>query len=64
MYLDDEANATPSRPSQVRVELRGDWQPSPAVPGVTVEGSRNGVTALVFTCRDGATREVVLKPKE
>jgi chondroitin-sulfate-ABC endolyase/exolyase len=63
-YLDDEANATPSRPSVVRVELRGDWQPSPAVPGVTVEGNRNGVTTLVFTCRDGATREVVLKPKE
>jgi chondroitin-sulfate-ABC endolyase/exolyase len=62
-YLDDEANATPSRPSVVRVELRGDWQSATAAPGVTVEESRNGVTALVFTCRDGATREVVLKPK-
>jgi chondroitin-sulfate-ABC endolyase/exolyase len=63
-YLDEEANSTPSRPSQVRVELRGDWQLATAAPGVTVEESRNGVTALLFECRDGATREVVLKPKE
>jgi hypothetical protein len=62
-YLDDEANSTPSRPSQVRVELRGDWQPATATSGVTVEESRNGVTALRFTCRDGATREIVLKGK-
>jgi len=62
-YLDEEANAAPSRPSQVRVELRGDWQSATATSGVTVEESRNGVTALRFTCRDGATREIVLKRK-
>jgi hypothetical protein len=60
-YLDEEANSTPSRSSQVRVELRGDWQPAPTASGVTLEESRNGVTALLFECRDGATREVVLK---
>lgn len=31
--------------------------------GVTVERCRNGVTVLIFTCRDGATREGVLRPK-
>ncbi len=60
-YLDEEANATPSRPSVVRVELRRDWQVAASVPGVAVEESRNGVTALLFTCRDGATREVLLR---
>jgi hypothetical protein len=62
-YLDDEANATPSRHSQVRVELRGDWHLATPTPGVALEEIRNGITALLFTCRDGATREVALKRK-
>ena len=62
-YLDNEANSTPSRPSQVRVELRGDWTLPTATPGIEVESYRNDVTALVFNCRDGATRELFLQRK-
>jgi len=62
-YLDNEATATPSRPSQVRVELRGDWTLPTDTLGIEVESYRNDVTALVFNCRDGATRELFLQRK-
>ena len=60
-YLDDEANATPSRPSVVRVELRGKWRVSEPAVHAKVCGERDGVTVLEFSCANGATNEVMLK---
>lgn len=50
----------PSQPSEVRVTLRGHW--GLAEPSAWCRTERSGDdTALVFTCREAATREVKLK---
>jgi chondroitin-sulfate-ABC endolyase/exolyase len=60
-YLDNEANATPSRPSIVRVELRGKWRVSEPGVHVKVCGERDEVTVLEFSCANGATIAVMLE---
>jgi hypothetical protein len=60
-YLDDEANATPARPSVVRVELRGKWRLGADEQAVRVLGVRADVTVMEFACRDGLTIEVKLE---
>lgn len=59
-YLDDEANATPSRSSVVRIELRGDWAQREPVPDVLPARPSAGKTLLEFRCRDALTREIRL----
>jgi hypothetical protein len=60
-YLDDEANATPARPSVVRVELRGNWRPVADERALRVLEVRREVTVVEIVCRDGITIEVILK---
>jgi len=60
-YLDEEANVTPSRPSFVRVELRGQWLVSEPSVHAKVCGERDGVTVLEFSCAHGATIPVLLE---
>jgi hypothetical protein len=60
-YLDDEANATPARPSVVRVELRGNWRMGSSEPSARVLEVCRGTTVMEFACRDGMTIEVKLK---
>ena len=60
-YLDDEANSTPSRPSVVRADLRGDWRLRQPSPAVRVVASGDGVTVLEFSCANGVTNEVMLE---
>ena len=48
----------PSAPSTLVVTVRGHWQPTDdSICRATIEGAN---TRLEFTCREGATREVVL----
>lgn len=60
-YLDDESNATPARPSVVRVELRGQWNLGKQAAGVRLLEARDTVTILEFTCAHGLTTDVVLE---
>jgi chondroitin-sulfate-ABC endolyase/exolyase len=60
-YLDEEANATPSRPSTVRVEVRGAWRLRRPEATVRVLALRDEVTVLEFTCQHGLTVEVGLE---
>ena len=62
-YLDAEADATPSRLSTVRVELRGLWKLSAGARESVLVESVNDRTVLCFNCRDGATYEVALTRK-
>jgi chondroitin-sulfate-ABC endolyase/exolyase len=63
-YLDDEANATPARPSIVRVELRGNWVIPDNSENVVIKEIRNSVTVLEFTCAYGMTSEIILHKGE
>jgi len=61
-YVDDEAGATTSRPSSVRVELRGQWVASAGEAEIAVARSPDGNTVVAFECREGRTNEITLKP--
>jgi hypothetical protein len=63
-YLDDEANATPARPSIVHVELRGNWVIPDNSENVVIKEIRNSVTVLEFTCAYGMTSEIILHKGE
>lgn len=59
-YLDDEALQTPSRPSQVRLELRGFWQATGESPEGMTSDWATGRTRLALACRNGETQEIHL----
>lgn len=59
-YLDDEANATPSRPSAVRLDLRGRWRLAQSCASVQSVLVRDDVTTLTVACRHGLSVEVLL----
>ena len=49
----------PSGESQLEVVIRGRWRPEGDTPECRIEPAGEN-TALIFTCREGATREVNL----
>jgi len=60
-FLDEEAAATETKPSVVKLEVRGLW----TVNGSTFRllGHTDGTTLLEVSCRDGFTVEGILNPK-
>ncbi len=59
-YLDDQANATPARPSTVRLELRGRWRLADGSEAIRIRELRNDSTVLEFICAHGLTVETQL----
>ena len=63
-FHDPESEQTPSRSAEVRVQVRGIWELPDGITNPRVEKAAHapeGVTSLVFHCRDGATVEVLLR---